>query len=191
MTENSNDVVIGKKVFKNSRKYVSKNKENKEKEDLKENILLTRDKKEISTQSILIDDCCCEESKSINLDPCVDFSRTNLTINRLNCQSTLIRVMVTIRNVCENRFLGIGVVLTDPDIFDIIYAQKSDIIFTGKFSGSCGTVRKEFCFIIPGDICNPLNLKANAIAHYVGTNPVGRLECEADCGGLEENIEES
>lgn len=121
-------------------------------------------------------DCSYEAYKKINFDICEDFKEVYLPIDELNCQTRLLRLIVNLKNVCKNRLLGLSVVLVKPKTNTII-SQKGKIIFTGTCSTSqCKEISKEFCFTLPGDLCqDPSSIDVKVIANYIYTNSFASL----------------
>lgn len=128
-------------------------------------------------------DCCCEASKSINFDKCEDYKEVCLSVDMLDCQTRLLRVFVDIHNVCKNRFLGLSVVLIKSKN-NMIVSQKGQIIFTGSSPTHCKAISKEFCFTLPGNLCeDPSSIDIKIVANYIYTNPLGTLDCsDKSCG---------
>lgn len=128
-------------------------------------------------------DCCCEASKSIDFDKCEDYKEACLTVDMLDCQTRLVRVFVDIHNVCKNRFLGLSVVLIKAKN-NMIISQKGHIIFTGSSQTHCKSISKEFCFTLPGNLCeDPSSIDIKIVANYIYTNPLGTLPCsDKSCG---------
>ena len=128
-------------------------------------------------------DCCCEASKSIDFDKCEDYKEVCLSVDMLDCQTRLLRVFVDIHNVCKNRFLGLSVVLIKSKN-NMIISQKGHIIFTGSSPHHCKAISKEFCFTLPGNLCeDPSSIDVKIVANYIYTNPLGTLPCsDKTCG---------
>ncbi|CFX51311.1 Uncharacterized [Syntrophomonas zehnderi OL-4] len=128
-------------------------------------------------------DCCCEACQRVDFDRCEDYKEVCISPNMLNCQTRLLRVVVNINNVCRNRLLAISVVLAKAGT-DIIISHKGHVFYTGSSSSSCKSVSKEFCFTLPGNLCeNPNAINVKVVSNYVLTNPLGSLPCsETPCG---------
>lgn len=133
-------------------------------------------------------DCCYDAYKKVDFDRCEDFKEIYLPVEELNCQTRLLRVVVNLKNVCKNRILGLSVVLVKSKN-NMIISQKGKIIFTGTCSTSqCKEISKEFCFTLPGDLCqDPSSIDVKVIANYIYPNYFGSLR---DDGKLLENNEE-
>jgi hypothetical protein len=129
-------------------------------------------------------DCCYEAYKKIDFDKCEDFKEVYLPVDELNCQTRLLRLIVNLKNVCKNRILGLSVVLVKSKT-NMIISQKGKIIFTGTCSKSqCKEISKEFCFTLPGDLCqDPSSIDVKVIANYIYTNSFGSLKEESKIRG--------
>ncbi|SHJ13658.1 hypothetical protein [Lutispora thermophila] len=121
-------------------------------------------------------DCCHDGYKKVDFDRCEDFKEIYIPIEELNCQSRLLRIVVNLKNVCKNRILGLSVVLVRSKN-NMIISQKGKIIFTGTCStGQCKEISKEFCFTLPGDLCDdPSSIDVKVIANYIYSNSFGAL----------------
>lgn len=129
------------------------------------------------------DDCCSEESKRVDFDECEDYKKVYLPTDMIDCQTRLLRVLVEVRNVCQNRYLALSVILVNSKN-NMIISQKGKIVFTGDSKPCSQTVSKEFCFALPGDqYDDPYPLDVKVIANYIYTNPFGTLPCKKkkDC----------
>ena len=126
-------------------------------------------------------DCCYEAYKKVDFDKCEDFKEVYLPVNTLNCQTKLLRIIVYLKNVCKNRILGLSVVLVNSKN-NMIISQKGKVIFTGTSStGRCKELSKEFCFTLPGDLCqDPSSIDVKVIANYIYTNYFGTLKDESE-----------
>lgn len=123
-------------------------------------------------------DCCCEESKRVDFDKCQDYEKVYFSIDMIDCQTRLLRVIVDVRNVCKNRYLALSVILVNSKN-NMIISQKGKIIFTGDSLPSCQTVSREFCFTLPGNQCeDPCPFDVKVVANYIYTNPFGTLPCK-------------
>ena len=123
-------------------------------------------------------DCCCEESKKIDFDECEDYKKVYLPMDITDCQTRLLRVLVEVRNVCQNRYLALSVILVNSKS-NMIISQKGKVVFTGDSMPCNQTVSREFCFALPGDLYEdscPLDIKV--VANYIYTNPFGTLSCK-------------
>ncbi len=129
------------------------------------------------------DDCCCEVCKKVDFDRCEDFKEVCIPVDMLNCQTRLLRVLVDIDNVCRNRLLAISVVLVRTGT-NVIVSQKGNILFTGSSVSTCKHVTKEFCFTLPGNLCdNPSGIDIKVVTNYIFTSPLGSLPCDSsNCG---------
>ncbi|MDS1029819.1 hypothetical protein RDV78_04760 [Bacillota bacterium LX-D] len=128
-------------------------------------------------------DCCYEASKRIDFDKCEDYKEVCLSVDMLDCQTRLLRVFVDIHNVCENRFLAISVVLVKSKN-NMIISQKGKIVFTGTSMTPCKAISKEFCFTLPGNLCeDPCPIDIKLVANYIYTNPLSTLPSkDTPCG---------
>jgi len=121
---------------------------------------------------------CCEISKRIEFDKCEDYKEVCASVDMLDSQTRLLRVFLDINNVCRNRFLAVSVILVSPKN-NLIISQKGNIVFTGSSIHNCKSLAKEFCFALPGNLCdesNPIDVKV--VANYIYTNPFGTLPCK-------------
>ncbi len=121
---------------------------------------------------------CCEITKRIDFGKCEDYKEVCASVDMLDSQTRLLRVFLDIHNVCKNRFLAISVILVNPKN-NLIISQKGKIVFTGSSPHTCKALAKEFCFTLPGNLCddtNPIDVKV--VSNYIYTNPFGTLPCK-------------
>lgn len=103
----------------------------------------------------------CEICKNISLDPSI------------NEMSRLLRVLITLQNVCPNKEITIGCIVSGR--LGEILAYKSDTFATSgeaksdncECPSNCITVNRTFTFILPkNDLCSSMDVYVKAIANY-------------------------
>lgn len=130
-------------------------------------------------------ECCnkykksdCIISKQICYNPC-EFCKTINTrpINLSKCTSRLLKVRITLNNVCFNKEISIGVILCDSCGKIVDFKTFTTILHKDCNTccdKPCGTLRRKVSFVLPKtDTCRPLKLTAHIVANY--TSP-----CEPD-----------
>lgn len=121
----------------------------------------------------------CIISRQICYNPC-EFCKTINTrpIDLNKCTSRLLKIRITLNNVCFDKEISICVILCDSS--GKIVDSKAFTTILHKDCSSCcykpcGTLRRKVSFVLPKtDACRPLKLTAHIVANY--TSP-----CEPDC----------
>ncbi|GAA0181327.1 hypothetical protein SH2C18_38740 [Clostridium sediminicola] len=122
----------------------------------------------------------CMTSKKICYCPC-EFCKTVNTrpINLNKCTSRLLKVRVTLNNVCFNKEVSISVLLCDHCGKIVDFKTFTTILHKDCCSCCdkyCGTLRRKVSFILPKtNACDPLNLTAYVVANY--TSPCKDDKC--------------
>jgi Ca-activated chloride channel family protein len=124
----------------------------------------------------------CPEPVAISIDGCedsVEFDAGALGLESMGC---IVRLDVTLKNVCPNRRVALAVVMTEVDPNGIEYKRgMKAMTIPAHTSAACRDVRVRCIkFVLPEDLdvsggstaslCNGRNFKARFIAHYIDTD---------------------
>jgi len=124
----------------------------------------------------------CPEPVEISIDGCedsVEFDAGALSLESLGC---IVRLDVTLKNVCPNRRVALAAVMTEVDPNGIEYKRgMKAMTIPAHTSAACRDVRVRCIkFVLPEDLdvsggstaslCNGRNFKARFIAHYIDTD---------------------
>jgi hypothetical protein len=115
----------------------------------------------------------CEICKTVNIEP----------INLNNGTDRMLKVRITLNNVCFNKEISVGVILCDKcgkivdfKAFTTILRDEYNPCSDNEYSDncccrkSCGTLKRKVLFILPKtDLCHPMNLTAHIVANYTSS----------------------
>jgi hypothetical protein len=118
-------------------------------------------------------DCCGDSSPNlIRIDPCTISENKDIQAE-LDCQGRLLTIRVTLKNVCPNKKIAIGVLILEGTKVKGFKAKEivTPPLPTGHPAKHCeNVVVCKFCFVIPGTLCCPITLTPKVIAHYTHFN---------------------
>jgi len=124
----------------------------------------------------------CPEPVEISINGCedsVEFDAGALSLESMGC---IVRLDVTLKNVCPNKRVALAAVMTEVDPNGIEYKRgMKTMTIPAHTSAACRDVRVRCIkFVLPEDLdvsggstaslCNGRNFKARFIAHYIDTD---------------------
>lgn len=100
---------------------------------------------------------------------CKDIDTKPIPLNK--CTNRILKLNITLRNVCFNKPISIGVILCDRNGTIVAYRCFNAELRKPCDCGCCkpcGTLNKKVTFILPeSDICCPYALVSHVVANYV------------------------
>lgn len=118
------------------------------------------------------DFCGSSTENSMKIDACEISNNKNIQAE-LDCQGRLLSIKVTLKNVCTNKYISIGVLLLEGTTVRGFKAKEilTPPLLTGHSCNHCENyVVCKFCFVLPGSVCCPITLTPKVIAHYTNFN---------------------
>ena len=118
-------------------------------------------------------DCCGNLTKnSIKIDACKIWDNKDIHAE-LECQGRLLTIKVTLKNVCPNKKIAVGVLLLEGNTVKGFKAKEivTPSLLNGRECNHCDSVVIcKFYFVLPGSLCCPITLTPKIIAHYTNFN---------------------
>lgn len=125
----------------------------------------------------------CITSEGIHYDSCElckDVRTKPIDLN--NCTDRILKLKITINNVCFNKKVSIGVILCDSCGKIVAFKTINTILRKDGcscYDKSCGTLRRKVSFILPkSHVCRPLDLKAHVVANYISPCEHDKDKCD-------------
>lgn len=121
----------------------------------------------------------CPPERDVFVPSCRDFVCMDVGDIQLQSQGRILRLDVTINNVCPNREVAMAVILTEkPENID--RGMKVFRIPAHSSQNCRDVVVKNIIFILPEDnmdMCRERNFTAKVLAHYATTDYICASEC--------------
>lgn len=124
----------------------------------------------------------CPVPVDLSIGGCQDFITVNLGDTYLNSQGRILELNVTLKNVCPDKRVALGVILTEVDSCGNEYQRglKTMTIPAHHYTNCQDVFVKCITFVLPEDltiscnqqksICGKRNFKARIIAHTIDTD---------------------
>ena len=118
------------------------------------------------------DYCGGSAQSSIKIDACKISDNKDIEAE-LDCQGRLLTIKVTLKNVCPNKKIAVGVLLLEGNTVKGFKAKEivTPSLLNSRECNHCDSVVVcKFCFVLPGSLCCPITLTPKVIAHYTNFN---------------------